>query len=98
MHLTGEFEGVGVAPSVVSAQQKGNIVYLTFSEALDEATATNPANYTISGGVTVTKAEFEPSSNKTKVGLTVTGYVGGTDYTVTVNLAVKDLAGNNITA
>jgi hypothetical protein len=77
-------------PTIVSAVSSGTFdtVVLTFSEALDPATATVTANYSISPALAVTAATY-----KTKVVTLTTAAQtpGGTKYTVTVT-GVKDLS------
>ncbi len=66
-------------------------VVVSFSEALQAAGAQNAANYSISGGVTVSSAVM----NGTQVTLTTSTHSFNQQYTVTVS-SVKDLAGNLI--
>ena len=66
-------------------------VVVSFSEALQAAGAQNAANYSISGGVTVSSAVM----NGTQVTLTTSTHSFNQQYTVTVS-NVKDLAGNLI--
>lgn len=70
------------------------LVEVRFSERLDWASATNPANYSISGpgGVTVTNVVLANSIADTKfagdyraVGLVTSGLTPGADYTLTIN-------------
>jgi trimeric autotransporter adhesin len=68
-------------------------VTVTFSEAVDTATATNIANYTIDNNLSVLKAEVNAAGNV--VTLTTANQVVGTVYKVTVQ-NVTDLAGNAI--
>ena len=63
-------------------------VVLTFSKVLDTASATNPANYTIDGGVRVVSATLE-AVTQLRVSLTTTPQQPLTFYTVTAN-GVKD--------
>ncbi|MCD6339878.1 MAG: hypothetical protein J7M29_10930 [Verrucomicrobia bacterium] len=75
-------------------------VTAVFSEPLDPATAEDPANYALSGGVTVTDAALAapagtPGDNV--VVLTTTYQVPGTALTLTVN-NVTDVAGNPVAA
>ncbi len=66
-------------------------VVVSFSEALQSAGAENPANYSISGGITVSSAVM----NGTQVTLTTSSHSFNQQYTVTVS-NVKDIAGNLI--
>ena len=61
----------------------GSTVVLTFSKPMADS-ATNIANYALSGGLTVTRAVLEPN-NKLKVTLTTSLQTPATTYTVTVN-------------
>ncbi len=75
----------------------GTEVIVRFLEPVDEASATNIANYAIDNGVSVLSASLDPFvSYMGRDGLTVhlftTALTGGINYTVTVQ-GVKDLAG-----
>jgi hypothetical protein len=79
-----------IAPSVTNISATARQVTITFSEPLDGNSATNPANYTLSGGGSFTNAVLN--------GQTVTLYTAspltlGTVYTISIN-GVKDLFGN----
>ena len=65
------------------------VVFVVFSEPVEAATATNAANYAISGGITVIRAVFGPD-NRTVI-LTTTPMALNTTYTLTVN-NVRDRA------
>jgi hypothetical protein len=70
-------------PTVASAGTSNLVnLWISFSRAMDPATATNIANYAISGGVTVTAAS---SVTPTTVMLTTSPMKDSTSYTVTVN-------------
>src|SRR5205807_2368687 len=67
------------------------LVQARFSKRMDPTSATNPANYTISGGVTVTNVVLANSVADTKfgadyraVGLITSGLTPGASYTLTV--------------
>ncbi len=79
-----------IAPAVTNIQATARQVSITFTEPLDSSSATNLANYALSGGASVTNAVLN--------GQTVTLYTAaplnlGTVYTVTIN-GVKDQFGN----
>ena len=68
------------------------LVEAKFSKRMDPTTATNPANYIITGGVTVTNVVIASSVFDTKfgadyktVGLITSGLTPGASYTVTVS-------------
>jgi trimeric autotransporter adhesin len=95
--FTGAFVGLPadtVKPTVQTvAVDSYKTVKITFSEAVDTATATNIANYTIDNNLSVLKAEVSAAGNV--VTLTTADQVVGTVYKVTVQ-NVTDLAGNAI--
>ena len=78
-------------PTISTAGNVGEkkVVFLVFSEPVEIATATNAGNYSISGGVSVTRAEFGVDSRT--IILTTTALVPNTTYVVTVN-NVRDRA------
>ncbi len=67
-------------------------VKVSFNEAMNEPSATNPANYTIPG-LSVTAAEKLTADTYR---LTTSAQTYGVAYTVTVAPAVQDLAGNGM--
>lgn len=74
-------------------------VELTFSERLDEASATTTANYEITGGGrTVAVSGASLSSDGTKVTLTTDPLSPGVEYTVTVNNVRDPSATPNVIA
>jgi hypothetical protein len=79
-----------VKPTIVSVSGNGdfNGVLVTFSEPVTEATASNPANYSLSGGLTISAVTVV---SPTKVLLTTSAQTPGTSFTLTVN-GVQDLA------
>src|SRR5439155_2889419 len=90
-----------VSPRLVSAATltDGSTVGVAFSEFLDAASATTAANYTVSGGLTVSGAKITQRPQQLQgaqetVVLTLSGKVTGVP-TLTVN-NVKDLAGDAI--
>jgi hypothetical protein len=82
-------------PTIVAVHALGTAtqVEVDFSEPLDLATAGDPLNYTISGGVTVLAAAL--AVNQRAVTLTTSALSAGVDYILTVD-DVEDLAGNPI--
>ncbi|MHB9005888.1 MAG: lamin tail domain-containing protein [Limisphaerales bacterium] len=77
-------------PTLVSALNLGlNQVELTFSEAVAAPSATTPANYQLSGGVTVSAVTFGASPNLVR--LTTSALTFGTTYTLRVS-HVRDRA------
>ena len=75
------------------------LVQVKFSKRKDPTTATNPANYFISGGVTVTNVVIARSVADTKfggdyktVGLITSGLTPGASYTVTVSNVLDQAA------
>lgn len=68
-------------------------IQLTFSEALENLSASNKLNYSINNGVIINNVSL--SSDATKVTLSTTQNIANQTYTVTVT-NVKDLAGNII--
>src|SRR4030095_9640878 len=79
-----------VAPTLASVSApSANRVFVTFSERVDPATATNTANYAINNGVAISAAFF---TNDTRTVALVTSPIGeSVTYTLTVN-NVKDRA------
>jgi regulation of enolase protein 1 (concanavalin A-like superfamily) len=85
-------------PSVTAAYglQNGTAIGLLFSEALDNATATDPANYQVSGGLTLDSVILGSDSKTATLVLSAGGAIAA-DTTVTIN-GVKDLSGNTVAA
>lgn len=84
----------GISPSIVSAASSGiNTITLTYSKAMDLVSATDPSNYSISGGVKVlsvariTDAIFS---------LTTSGEAPSSTYTLTCSSAITDTLGNHL--
>lgn len=95
----GLYSGVTDAapPTIVSAQLACGAtsqMLVTFSEPVDASTAQNTANYSLSGGHTITGATL--AGDGTAVALTMSPAMTAT-RTLTVN-NVRDLAGNTIAA
>ncbi|HEX2154733.1 MAG TPA: PQQ-dependent sugar dehydrogenase, partial [Acidimicrobiia bacterium] len=96
------FNGDGIAqpdtspPSVSGASFSNSKLLVTFDEAVDQATAEDPGNYSISGGIAITAAEL--LGDLRTVELTTADIPSGT-HTVTV-ASVKDrsTAGNEVGA
>jgi lysophospholipase L1-like esterase len=85
--ITNHFSPFGSTnpPAIVRAQGAGWAgVRVTFSKPVGAATATNPANYGLSGGVTVLSAALDPVAQR-EVVLTTSEQTPSTDYTLTVN-------------
>ena len=82
-----------IAPVLSSVEVLGaKSIKLIFSEAMDEASACQPGNYSIPG-ITVQEASMDLS--KRTVYLKTSEHQAGNTYTVTVQ-DVKDLAGNSL--
>ena len=77
-------------PQLVSAGDVDSGVGITFDRPVDPTTATNPANYTVTGATVESVTIFEGQY----VALQLAGVPGA--FTVTVT-GVKDLAGNPVT-
>jgi hypothetical protein len=86
-------------PRLLSAIGSGSLseATVTFSEPVSTATATNAANYSLNGGLTISRASL--SADRRSVTLTTSPQVPGASYTVTVN-GVRDNAvvGNTVAA
>ncbi len=67
-------------------------VYVYFTAPVEESSAENPANYSLSGGVSVLSAMLDASDPKL-VHLATTPMTPGTEYLLTVS-GVQDTAGN----
>ncbi|MCA0754226.1 Ig-like domain-containing protein [Paenibacillus sp. N4] len=79
-------------PTITAFDRVSARVYiLTFSEPLDNGTATNPANYSFSGGLKLTTLQL--SSDKRLVTFTTSSQSDNARYWLTVK-NIKDLAGN----
>jgi len=83
-------------PPAISDLKATNATTITifFSEDLNEESAENISNYTISGDITVTSASLH-LLDKTKVVLNVSEMTEGTNYTINIS-GVEDLNGNAI--
>jgi hypothetical protein len=79
-------------PAITRIAARSSQLVITFSEPLDSLTATDPAKYSISGGVQVTAAALNPNDSG-QVILTTSALSFGAHYTLNVN-GVKDLFGN----
>jgi len=84
------------APQVLSAATlvASTNLGICFNELLDAASATNPANYSLSIGGTVTGARLRPDGQSVSLVTTAVSY---TNYTVRLN-NVRDFAGNALPA
>lgn len=79
-------------PTITSFDRvKAHVYVLTFSEPVDQKTATNPANYSFSGGLKLTTLQL--SSDKRQVTFSTSNQSDNVRYWLTV-MNVKDLAGN----
>jgi len=86
------------APELISATAtSATELVLQFSEALEEASANNTANYSIDGGIGNPATAALDGGSPNTVNLTLpSALTNGLDYTVTVS-GVADLAGNATT-
>lgn len=92
----GVCDGVDVSPPTiesVTARGDPNIVVVVFSEALDEASATNASNYAIDNGVSVSSGSMVTDGRSVILATSILSE--GVTYTLTVN-DVEDLAQNII--
>jgi hypothetical protein len=79
-----------VRPTLVLAQNIGTTnVSITFSEPVDPATGTNRFNYSLSGGLSITRADF--GGDARTIVLTTGPVTYGSNYVITVN-NVRDRA------
>ncbi len=78
-------------PTIIAAGNAGDlqVAFLTFSEPVEPASATNIANYSITGGITVLRAAFGVDTRT--ILLTTSPMAPNTTYVVTVN-NVRDRA------
>jgi len=82
-----------IPPAIASISAGVSQIVVTFSEPVDPVTSTDPAKYSVSGGLTVVSA-VQASGNPAQVTLnTTTAMSFGSVFTLTVN-GVKDLFGN----
>jgi len=100
-HDTAAFNGVGVAPRVSSALVATlALITVDFDESLKDTSALRtPGNYVFSGSTTLTAVSAIPvlgSADKVWVEIVGSMLVGTANYTVTVNSAITDMAGNGI--
>jgi len=79
-----------IAPSVTNINATARQVSITYSEPVDSNSATNVANYALSGGGSFTNAVL---NGQTVILYTASPLTLGTVYTVSIN-GVKDLFGN----
>ena len=74
-----------VTPTILglTGDGSGTKATVTFSTAMDPASATNLANYALSGGLSISGASID--STGTKVTLTTSKQTGGVPYSLTIN-------------
>ena len=90
-------EADGSEPILVTATSlNATQVKVVFSEHMEETTAETHSYYTLTGSVNVSGAVRQ--ADYKVVYLTTGTQVGGTNYTLTVNTDVKDLANFNLSA
>jgi hypothetical protein len=89
--VTATFEEIDVTPPSILSVTVHSPVHILFSEPLDEATATDISNYSISPGITIYSATLEEDLRT--VVLAASDHVENVEYVLTVN-GVKDVAGN----
>lgn len=82
-------------PAVVNVVGSVNQIIVTFSEPVDETSASVPGNFTVSGGVNVVAAT-RSSENPAEVTLTTSAQAFGTLHCVAVS-NVRDLFNNVVT-
>ncbi|HEV2210642.1 MAG TPA: immunoglobulin domain-containing protein [Verrucomicrobiae bacterium] len=84
-----------VAPAVIQISASSTQIVVNFSKPVDGTTAGNPAEYRLSGGISIIGAALNPG-DATQVTLTTASAVSfGTVYSLTVN-GVNDLFGNTV--
>ena len=109
MPQTANFTGVGISPTVSSAENRdsGDVVRVTFSEPmLLDSNLTSVLSYTLTpatGSVSRTIESVVPevdASNPRYVDLQLSGKLtkGTSNYTITVSTSVTDVAGNPLDA
>lgn len=82
-----------IPPNIISIAGSANQITITFAEPVDPVTAGIAADYSVSGGVTVSAAAQNPNNSSQVILTTGVGLNFGTAYTLSVN-GVKDLFGN----
>jgi hypothetical protein len=79
-----------IASLKVGRSANGSFILVTYSEQVTAATASNAANYQLSGGITINGAEVADASSA----IVYCGVLSpGTSYTLTVN-GVRDISAN----
>jgi hypothetical protein len=78
-------------PLILSVTALESSVEIQFNESLDEPSASNPANYSLSDGLSISSVWFDSQHNR--VILYTNSHQEGVTYTLTV-ANVKDTAGN----
>jgi len=82
-----------IPPAITGISASAGQVTVTFSKPVDSATANNPANYSLSAGITVVGAVQNPGNAAQVILTTGANLTFGTIYSLTVD-GVKDLFGN----
>jgi hypothetical protein len=86
------FPSYSQTPQLLNATAQSSAlttVYLRFNESMDVATSTSSANYTLSGGLTVTAASL--STDMKVVTLTTSGNITLGTTTVTANTSIVSI-------
>lgn len=88
---------VGGKPKVISADQYNKYnVDITFSEAMDTTSATDPSNYSITSSKREVTVNDVILLSNTEYRLDTSGFSSSTNYTVTVDTSVTDIGGSGL--
>ena len=79
------------APSILNVAAQTSSMYIAFDETLDQTSANNIANYSITPGITISSAVLQP--DQMTVLLNTSVHQENISYTLDVN-GVEDIAGN----
>jgi hypothetical protein len=85
--------GDTLPPAIINILASASQVTVTFSKPLSSASTGNPANYSLSGGITVAGATQNPINSTQVILTTGANMTFGTIYTLSVS-GVNDLFGN----